>query len=309
MKFSRLSILVFSITLVLQSCGPEGDPVYPKATHLYFADYSGKRIGVIDLNSPGTFTTLFDEGDGLDTVAGIALDVAGGWIYAVEELNNRILRMNLDGSGSPEVLYDESDGVSEPTAVAVDPIKNNLYWANSGSGYIMTGTVDGAAVPDTLYTKTKVISYCYGLAVDPTNNLLVFSDLQTYAAIWLGRLDGTGAPTPYFNRGYTLQNPSGVFIDRPTNSVYWADEGLGVISAGSISAQTVRTFFDDEDGIGRADGIAVDRGNGKIYWTEPDLEDGSRAIVRGNLDGTGEPEVILQNVESYNIMLRFDNER
>jgi hypothetical protein len=65
-----------------------------------------------------------------------------------------------------------------------------------------------------------------------------------------------------------------------------------------------QVLYDSEDGIDRADGIAVDLGSSKIYWTEPN----KRTIMRANLDGTGSAEIVLENVESYNIILKFDNQ-
>ena len=46
MKFLRLTVFLCSVVVLfhLQSCEPEADPVAAKATHLYFSDFSGKRI-------------------------------------------------------------------------------------------------------------------------------------------------------------------------------------------------------------------------------------------------------------------------
>src|SRR5262249_20575474 len=127
--------------------------------------------------------------------------------------------------------------------------------------------------------------------------------------IWNAKLDGTGT------RGYlflpsnlTLQNPSGIFFDEQVNIIYWADEGLGKIVGGSLSNGNSAVIYDREDGITRPDGVAVDRGNKKIYWTEPDEDTNTYRILRADLDGTGTPETILSGVESYSIVLRFENQ-
>ena len=306
MKFLRLIVFLCSVVFIfhLQSCAPESDPVVAKATHLYFSDFSGKRIGVVDVNAIGSFTTLADEADGLDTVSGIAVDFQGGRIYAVEELKNRVVRVHLDGSGSREVLYEEADGVLEPTAVAFDPATSNLYWANSGTGQFKKGSMDGTGVIDTLYDGAEVISYCYGLTIDPKSNSLFFSDFGDFSGIWVANLDGTGTPGRASFPSFSIQNPAGLYLDVKTYRLYWADEGLGEICTGTVSAQTASIVFNYEDGINQADGIAVDIGSGKIYWTEPD----KKTIMRGNIDGTGTPEVILEDVESYSIVLKFDNQ-
>src|SRR5690349_22282358 len=99
MKFTRLVFLFIGAILLLESCDPTPETKLPKATHLYFSDYNGERVGVIDLSTPGTFTTLADASDGLDSVSGMAIDFKNGKIYVVEEWTNKIKRFNRDGSG------------------------------------------------------------------------------------------------------------------------------------------------------------------------------------------------------------------
>lgn len=307
MKFAPLVLLVAAV-IFLQSCDPTTDVKIPKATHLYFSDYNGKRIGVVDLETPGSFTTIADASDGLDSLSGMAIDFKNGKIYIVEELTNKIKSLNLDGTGSPEILYDEADGVDMPTAIAVDGDKGDLYWANSGSGHLMKGDVTGTDAIDTLYSATKVVKYSYGLVIDTKNDLLYYSDLDS-GGVWLGRLDGESYPGRRYSRSVnstTLLNPSGLFLDRDNGRLFWADEGLDVISLGYTSGSPARPLFDHEDGIKRADGIAVDNGNSKVYWTETHKD--VFTIFRGNLDGTEGREVVLEGVESYCIILKFDNQ-
>src|SRR5687767_14834288 len=106
MKFLRLIICLAAIAFLFESCGPEEDEVLPKATYLYFSDFSGKKIGVVDLNNINTYSTIADASDGLDTITSIDIDFVGGKVYATEELNNRIIRFNLDGSGTLDVVYE-----------------------------------------------------------------------------------------------------------------------------------------------------------------------------------------------------------
>jgi len=320
MKFFNLILLgVFS--LLLFSCGPkiEDEKVYPKATHLYFSNYPGKEVGVMDLNVTDLYDVVADNSDGLDTVAGIAVDFIGGKIYAVEELNNRVVRFSVDGSGPLEVLYDEGDSVNFPTSIALHAASNTLYWANSGTGQIKTGSMDGGIATSIDFGIDSVVSYCYGLAVDSKNKVIFFSDLEKYPAIWYAKTDGTvingSTIWPLFTRqsanGTVLRNPSAIFLDEDNNRIFWADEGLNTISVGGITRYTSTqlvagssgVLFNSEDNVGRPDGIAVDNGSSKIYWTETNA--GERKIVRGNLDGTGETETILEDVESYSIVLKF----
>jgi len=330
MKFFSIILLATSSALLF-SCAPEPneEKVYPKATHLFFANYPGKEVGVMDINIVDSYTTVADNNDGLDTVSGIAVDFIGGKIYAVEELKNRIVRFNVDGSGGLEVLYDEGDSVRTPTCIALDVPSRTIYWANSGTGQIKKASMDGGTASSIYLGKDSVITYCYGLAVDSKNKFLFFSDLLyaesgsttsiRYARTDGAKLDGFNRIGYLFSRGTTsgtvLRNPSAIFLDEDNRYLYWADEGLNTISIGSfaqlssnlLSPGSAAALFDDfDDGVSRPNGISIDRGAKKIYWTE--TSDTGKKIVRGNLDGTGETEAILEDVESYSIVLKFEGD-
>ncbi|WP_333819940.1 hypothetical protein [Ohtaekwangia sp.] len=316
MKYIPSLVVLIASLVFLSSCG-DGLPkpvVFPKATHLYFADYTGKKIGVMDVNIPGSFTTVADESKGVDTIASIAIDFIGGKIYAAEEMRNRIVRFNVDGTGSVEVLYDEADSVKTPTSIAINVPTSSLYWGNSGTGQIKKGSMDGSAPAESLRFNgvDSVIYYSYGLAVDKKNEWIYFSDLSGFAGIWAGKLDGKSSRFSLFSKysenGAVLRNPSSIFLDEEHAKIYWADEGLKSISVGNIGTSSSTFLFNYSSGVNRADGIAVDRGSGKIYWTETDAANDSFVIARGNLDGTGTREVVLQGVASYSIALKFEGQ-
>jgi sugar lactone lactonase YvrE len=312
MKFLNTYLLV-AITLVLASCAPDmSEKKYPKATHLYFSDYANKRVGVVDLNNLKSFTKVADATDGLDVVSGITLDPSGNKIYATEELNDRIVRFNSDGSGGFEVLYDDADSVSLPTSVVYDSKNKKIFWANSGTGQIKHGSANGGAASSLKFQYDSVVSYSYGLGIDPTKKTLFISDL-VYQGIYSASTAGGELVTMYgksSTSGLVLRNPSAIFVDTDDNLIYWADEGLNTISVGVYYyystyalATSSSVLYNAEDGLGRVDGIAVDKGSGKIYWTE--TGEGEKRIMRANLDGSGEREVVLEDVESYGIVLRF----
>ncbi|MCD9016750.1 NHL repeat-containing protein [Parachryseolinea silvisoli] len=315
MNFTRSfsSAVVLPLLVLLASCADTNtDPTYPKATHLYFTDYSGRQVGVVDLNNIGTYTSLFDANDGLDTLAGLTIDFTNGHLYTVEETNNRVLRLNLDGSDSPTVLYDEADSVNMPTAIAIDVQNKLLYWANSGTGQLKSGPLAGGDASGSMYNYREYIDYCYGLVIDNKNHLLYFSDLGDQASIWAARTDGTGSRGILFGSSIlSLQNPSALYYDEPSSSLFWADEGLQKIVQGTINGGTL-VLYDREDGVTRPDAIAVDRGNSMIYWSEtasdPDTGAKTHQIKRAAMDGTGTPEVVVDGVESYGMVLRFANQ-
>ncbi|RAW02769.1 NHL repeat-containing protein [Pseudochryseolinea flava] len=311
MKFSWSIICLLAVVVVFTSCSnDDGEQPYPKATSLYFSDFGGKKVGVVDLNNLNTATTIMDETDGLDTVAGIAIDFVNGKVYAAEELKHRIVRFNLDGSGALDVLYELSNGdssVYEPTAVTFDPETNDLYWANSGTGRLSKGSQDGSASVNEMYDSAEVLTYSYGMAWNNETKGFFFSDFGQYAGVYyvnpLGNMTTT-RPSRLFAQSYLLRNPSQIFFDDRSQNVYWADETLNTLAVGNGQSLAYQMIYDDEDNITRPAGIAVDLGSGKIYWTEPT----NKVIKRANIDGTGDVEVVLTGVESYHIVLRFDNQ-
>jgi len=305
MKFLKLLLPVTAL-LSLAACDntPE-DPVYPKATHLFFSDYSGQQVGVMDVNTLNTYDVVANNADGLNNVSSMTVDFEGGKVYAVEELNNRIVRFNADGSGGLEVLFDESDSVDMPTSIALDLTTRTLYWGNSGTGQLKKGSMDGGTATSLYYDHEPVISYSYGLAIDTKRQVVYYSDLDTYAGVWGAKLDGTGAPTLLVGHGsdpITCRNPSAIFYDGDAARLYWADEGLNAISVTDFSNS--KLLFNYEDDVSRADGISIDKGSGKVYWTETAA--GKMLIARGSLDGTGDREALLENVEAYSIALKFE---
>lgn len=306
MKFLRSIFVLCSFVLLLASCGPEPDPPTPQGTHLYFSDFAGKRLGVVDLSNLNQAITIADESDGLDTVTGIAVDFEGGRIYAAEEMNNRIVRMNLDGSGTLQTLYQfEGDSVLEPTAVAFDRTNNILYWANSGTGQIKAGAMDGSKDVSILFDSAKVLNYCYGMVYEPASESLVYSDFGADASIRVAPVDGEpNEVIKIFYPGFALRSPSQIALFPQQGRIYWADEELGTLASGNLSSSAATVIYDDEDGIERADGIAIDFGAQKIYWTDTS----KKQILRANLDGSGDEEVVLDNVESYSIILKMDNQ-
>lgn len=306
MKFLRFSLILVSIVLVFNACAPDADTTLPRATHLYFSDYTGKRIGVVDLNNLKSADILMDATDGLDSVSGMAIDFEGGKIYATEELKDRVIRFNLDGSGTIQTLYEfEGDSVLEPTAITFDIYSQQIYWANSGTGQVKSGTMDGSAPVEIMFDSAKVLTYCYGMIYDPLTQGLFYSDFGTAASVRYIPIKAEGNTSQQlFFPGFALRSPASIDLFTTRYRIFWADEATGTLSMGNLQNYTSQVLYDREDGIERPDGIAIDFGAQHIYWTDTS----KKVIMRAKLDGTGEQEVVLENVESYNIVLKFDNQ-
>jgi len=288
--------------MLIPSCSKDStsDPV--TAANLYFADWDGTTVYKIDLlNAPDTAIALFDNTDGLTSPSSLTL-TDNGYLIVTEENNNRIIKMKKDGTGEIVVLYDSGDGVSSPDAITIDNATGVIYWCNSGSSQVMKGSEDGSATPTALYDGAAVIDYAYGIAIDKKHGKLYISDFSL--GIKVGNLDGTGTMDVLWdsNNYDAMSAPSNLIVDSKNGLVYWTDESSDDIVVAKLDGTgTPVVLFSSADGISRPDGIGIDYNSKKIYWSETS----NNVIAMGNLDGTGGREVLVENVESYGLVLEL----
>jgi sugar lactone lactonase YvrE len=301
-------IFIIVICAFAFSCGHDSEepvikpgPVDNPAIRLYFSESIIQRIGIIDLSTTGSFSTLLDyENNNLGIPAGIAVNQVSKRLYIAEQDAAVIHRINLD-STLYRIVYDSDNGVSNPTSVAIDTIGKKLYWANSGTGQLMVGDLFGSVDPVTLFGGEPVIQNCYGIAIDNKSNKIYFSD-NLLRQISVGNLDGTGMPTILFDENNTdnIGCPSSLVLS--SDKLYWADDCFNnILRAGIVSTEKPVALFGEEDGISLPAGLDIDKAAKKIYWSETD----GSVIARGNLDGTGEREIILENIQANSISLEF----
>ena len=126
---------------------------------LYSGGQGSFRVGAIDFESRTMYRKVGTviqrvQLDGLevdtlitglsDQPAGIALDLADGWIYLVEGQTATIKRVNLDGS-SVEVLLALSTIANSLRGFVLDPEDDMLYWAvqSDSQTFIRRSNADG----------------------------------------------------------------------------------------------------------------------------------------------------------------------
>ena len=74
---------------------------------------------------------------GLTYPVGVALDVAGGWMYWTDEGTDKIQRAALDGSGVEDLV---TSGLMDPYGIALDVAGGWIYWTNAGTDKIQRAT-------------------------------------------------------------------------------------------------------------------------------------------------------------------------
>ena len=91
---------------------------------------------------------------GLADPRGIALDIAGGSIYAIdhyptESRPNEIRRFNLDGTGGEDLGVDDMSGAYD---IALDVADGKMYWTDRRTDRIQRANFDGSGVQDVVTT-------------------------------------------------------------------------------------------------------------------------------------------------------------
>jgi DNA-binding beta-propeller fold protein YncE len=296
-------IAVFFAVVLFAGCKKDKDDDSDSARYLYFTYWSDNTVDRIDLkHDPNSYDELFTDADGLSEPSAMVL-THDGYLIVAEEYTSRILKMKKDGTGDIDVLYVAADGANEPCAITMNINTGDIYWCNYGDGRIMKGSDDGTATPVALYGGAAVIDYPYGIALDLANGKIYVSDFDI--GISVGNLNGTGTLETvwdYINFP-GIGAPSNLCLDVENGKVYWTDEETDAIVVANMNGTgTPVELFNDSDGINRADGLSIDFEHEKIYWSETK---GNNEICRGNLDGSGDKEVLVDNVESYCMVLEL----
>jgi 6-phosphogluconolactonase (cycloisomerase 2 family) len=119
--------------------------VSPAASFLYVSNGTDGTIaqiafdanGQLTANSPSTVSPSTIFGGPVATLAGMAIDPKGQFLYAADSANNKIFSFSIPSSGAlaPVAAFTLAQTTAEttPVAVAVDATSSFLYTANHGS--------------------------------------------------------------------------------------------------------------------------------------------------------------------------------
>ena len=222
-----------------------------------------------------------DIATGLDQIASLALDVAGGKMYWTIPNEGKIQRANLDGSNVRDIVT----GLRGPWDIALDISGGKMYWTMPDQGKIQRANLDGSNVRD-IVTDRYFPEY---IALDVAGGKMYWID---DGEIHYAGLDGsnvqdlvTGLPYPTGialgippqTTGTSPKKGTQVHVDatdRP--SMYWIDNDTLYRLTGA-NAQPIAERVND---------VVVDTAGGKIYWTEK-TGGASGKIHSANLDGSG----------------------
>ncbi len=194
----------------------------------------------------------------------------------------RVWRANLDGSGIQPLVV--PGGVNHGF-MSVNPDNGKIYWAD-GEAFtsIRRANLDGTGV-ETVVREVAPM----GVAVDPAAGQVYWTNFYEHA-IKRSNLDGSDVQTLVtLSTRPLVGSPQGIAVDasrRP--KMYWANSDQGSIQRANLDGTQVE---DVVGGLSFPQGIALDRGAGKIYWTS------GQGIQRSNLDGTS-IEIVVPGLSS-----------
>ncbi|MEO6346918.1 MAG: PKD domain-containing protein [Aquaticitalea sp.] len=205
---------------------------------IYFSDF--------EVYPDGNIWRMNVDGSGLEAIASgigdpyaIALDVAGGKVYWVDDDGN-VSKANLDGS-SPEIgFFNVAD--ANWRAVALDVENNKMYVYDANIEQIYSVNMDGTN-PQIIITG----SYGYALMVDTVNDKLYFDD-QNDELLKVANLDGTNIQTIDDN-GTRIY---GMDIDYDANKIYWSGRDSGELYRANLDGSGKEIL---KTGIGSPRGI------------------------------------------------------
>jgi len=263
-----------------------------------------------------SFRSLLVVGLGL-LIAPLATPAAAqGKLYFVGNGSgpDPIRRTNVDGSGVVTVV----DGLNFPQTIAVDGVADKLYWTNNDK--VHRSNLDGSGIETLLATGGSV----RGIALDvPGGKMYITDTLQQ--KIWRANLNGSDL-TEIVSPSDGLNIPSHIAVDGVGGKIYWTEQNdqqvmradldggnveelhaspaYGItldVAAGHVywTEQLGRMMRSDLDGGNPVEmfddnnimlGVAIDPGNGKLYWAGSN----PTRINRANLDGSE-----LENLANY----------
>jgi len=190
-------------------------------------------------------------------------------------------------SGKQEINRSETDGAGivtlamplDPRGFQVDPAGGRIYWTEGSAGKVRRSDLDGSGPMD----LATGLGFPFGIALDGPSGMLLFA--QSASPRFVGAIP-VGGGSPAQVTPTEPATPFAVAVDETRGKVYWTESGApSRIRRANVDGTSVETLIDGSiDPLSRSQGLALDVGAGKMYWTDADLD----RIYRANLDGTSQ---------------------
>ncbi len=180
------------------------------------------------------------------------------------------------------------------TGTVIDPNTPKMYWTDSDNGNgneINRSDLDGTGYQQ-YYRETTSVPR--GLAIDTLNKKVYWTN--NYGQLRTGEIGPGGFVNvaDFINDGFDIPREWwGISLDVAGGKIYWADNYNGAIKSADLFDPTpINTIQTLVPGVPNPIGVAIDPGNGVLYYTANDnnggLSDNTATLHQVNIDGTND---------------------
>jgi hypothetical protein len=262
--------------------------------------WSNRGSGLLErslYDGTGRSTVLDNAGS---NVRGIALDLLHNKIYYADNGLDILYQLNLDGTD--RIIIFQTGPSSFPADLKLDISSGQIYFCDQSKAQIRRVNFDGSS-PATLITDATYQPYY--LDLDPVKGKIYWGDFDGTSAntgnVFRMNRDGSGRETIVTGNLETRA----VCVDTAGQMLYWVNRNaakimrcpLGALPVNANDATKVQTLY---AGLDTPHGMVLDVPAGKVYWvdtgTNPGVGLGSQAISRGDMDGSGPHEILVNPV-------------
>jgi hypothetical protein len=150
-----------------------GMAIDPLARHVYMGTPGAAtrihRFSIDDPENPTIFVHAFDVGCSSCQPQGLALDLAGGFLYWADPVHGKIARKAL---ALPGPITDVVTGVSQPSALALDLANDRVYFSQTVPARVTYALLSSPTTLADLLNPAPASLFAGSLERDPTDGAL-----------------------------------------------------------------------------------------------------------------------------------------
>ncbi len=169
---------------------------------------------------------------------------------------------------------------------------SNLYFTAYDDNLV--GKVDLNFAPPsktTLFSGSDGITTPEGISLTKDGYLIVAEESNN--RIVKMKKDGTGDVVALYDSTDGVNIPTAVAVDNSNGNLYWCNSGTGQVLRGTVTGSAPPVpLYGGQAVLAYAYGLAIDKKNNKLF-----ISDFDQYIKSGNLDGTGTPAIVWDNVK------------
>ena len=175
-----------------------------------------------------------------------------------------------------------------PSYHVYTPAKNLFFTEYDNMAVRKIDLINSPNVIVTLFDESDGISSGV-VGIDLSGDGFLYVSNQSYSKILKMASDGSGSVEAIYESSDGVNEPGAIAIDNENNMLYWANSGNDQIMKASTNGTDVPSalLFDGNPAITRCFGLKLDVESGELY-----ISDFNEFIKKGNMDGTGTPELL-----------------